>query len=292
LNQIVREIKYSKEGAEIFVEGYSEPIRADAVVVTVSLGVLKSGSIRFEPPLPEYKQASIDKLGFGIYDKVFVEFESPIEVERGGFWPTDTGTILIVPYDDDDVLDTVVDEEELEELSQSSPSVKASPITTPRPYTDRDPDHIGMEMVNLSDLAGKPKLVMLIYDEVAAKMEEFAHDERLLIEYAQQKLDNAFNNPLALPRVPKVIHAYASTWGSNPLACGSFANIPVGASGQDMRNLSLPVEGRLMFAGEASFPMHYSTVHGALKSGRREFARLMKLFFPNEPTPFAELLRL
>ena len=36
---------------------------ADAVVVTVSLGILKSGQITFSPSLPEYKQMAIDRLG-------------------------------------------------------------------------------------------------------------------------------------------------------------------------------------------------------------------------------------
>ncbi|MGD0250617.1 MAG: NAD(P)/FAD-dependent oxidoreductase [Thermoplasmata archaeon] len=40
-------------------------VRARYVVVTVPLGVLKAGSIRFDPPLPPEKWAAIDRLGFG-----------------------------------------------------------------------------------------------------------------------------------------------------------------------------------------------------------------------------------
>jgi monoamine oxidase len=56
--------------------------RADAVVVTVPLSLLKRGSIRFEPALPAAMQDAIDRIGFGLLDKQFLRFDRP-------FWPTD-----------------------------------------------------------------------------------------------------------------------------------------------------------------------------------------------------------
>jgi monoamine oxidase len=47
-----------------------DTVHADAVVVTVPLGVLKSGTITFDPPLPESKQQAISHLGFGLLNKV------------------------------------------------------------------------------------------------------------------------------------------------------------------------------------------------------------------------------
>lgn len=43
---------------------------ADAAVVTVPLGVLKRGAIAFSPPLPQRKQAVIQRFGFGAMNKV------------------------------------------------------------------------------------------------------------------------------------------------------------------------------------------------------------------------------
>ncbi len=43
---------------------------ADAVVVAVPLGVLKKGSIKFAPALPARKQEAIQRLGFGLLNKV------------------------------------------------------------------------------------------------------------------------------------------------------------------------------------------------------------------------------
>ena len=42
----------------------------DAVLVTVPVGVLKKGTIAFDPPLPPHKQAAIDRMGFGLLNKV------------------------------------------------------------------------------------------------------------------------------------------------------------------------------------------------------------------------------
>jgi hypothetical protein len=46
-----------------------EALRADAVVVTVPLGVLKAGAIAFEPPLPDWKLEAVARLGFGKLNK-------------------------------------------------------------------------------------------------------------------------------------------------------------------------------------------------------------------------------
>ena len=42
----------------------------DAVLVTAPVGVLKKGTITFDPPLPPHKQAAISRMGFGLLNKV------------------------------------------------------------------------------------------------------------------------------------------------------------------------------------------------------------------------------
>ncbi|KAL2522352.1 lysine-specific histone demethylase 1-like protein 3 [Forsythia ovata] len=46
----------------------------DAVLVTVPLGCLKVETIKFSPPLPQWKYLSIKRLGFGVLNKVVLEF--------------------------------------------------------------------------------------------------------------------------------------------------------------------------------------------------------------------------
>ncbi len=55
--------------------------------MTVPLGgVLKAKTIVFDPPLPETKQGAIERLGFGLLNKVVVAFDKP-------FWPESTPMI-------------------------------------------------------------------------------------------------------------------------------------------------------------------------------------------------------
>ncbi|KAA8528713.1 hypothetical protein F0562_036068 [Nyssa sinensis] len=46
----------------------------DAILVTVPLGCLKAEAIKFSPPLPQWKYMSIQRLGFGVLNKVVLEF--------------------------------------------------------------------------------------------------------------------------------------------------------------------------------------------------------------------------
>lgn len=46
----------------------------DAVLITVPLGCLKAETIKFSPSLPKWKSSSIQRLGFGVLNKVVMEF--------------------------------------------------------------------------------------------------------------------------------------------------------------------------------------------------------------------------
>ncbi|XP_019848757.1 PREDICTED: lysine-specific histone demethylase 1A-like isoform X2 [Amphimedon queenslandica] len=79
LKTAVTAINYSADGTEVIAtsteSGCTNTFKADAVVVTVPLGVLKAGAITFQPPLPEWKQQAINDLGFGLLNKVILCFE-------------------------------------------------------------------------------------------------------------------------------------------------------------------------------------------------------------------------
>ncbi|OMO80408.1 Amine oxidase [Corchorus capsularis] len=65
-------IKYGNEGVEV-VAG-DQAFQADMVLCTVPLGILKRRTIRFEPELPQRKLAAIERLGFGLLNKVAMVF--------------------------------------------------------------------------------------------------------------------------------------------------------------------------------------------------------------------------
>lgn len=74
LNATVTRVAYTEQGAEILLaDGTVETF--DAVIVTVPLGVLKQGSISFEPQLPAEKRNAISRMGMGTVDKLFLMFD-------------------------------------------------------------------------------------------------------------------------------------------------------------------------------------------------------------------------
>ncbi|KAK3004354.1 hypothetical protein RJ639_018140, partial [Escallonia herrerae] len=79
LNHRVTKIARRYNGVKVTVEG-GRTFTADAAIVTVPLGVLKSNFIEFEPRLPDWKEAAIADLGVGIENKIILHFEKV-------FWP-------------------------------------------------------------------------------------------------------------------------------------------------------------------------------------------------------------
>jgi len=59
---------------------------ARAAVVTLPVGVLKSGNVRFEPELPESKRAALEGMVMGPVLKLLLRFEQP-------FWPERLSTL-------------------------------------------------------------------------------------------------------------------------------------------------------------------------------------------------------
>ncbi len=74
----VTEVAYRRHDAVVVTNRGSHCARR--VLVTLPIGVLKGGSVRFVPPLPESKLDAIRSLGVGVMNKVFLAFDEP-------FWP-------------------------------------------------------------------------------------------------------------------------------------------------------------------------------------------------------------
>ncbi|KAL9245585.1 hypothetical protein vseg_019218 [Gypsophila vaccaria] len=83
LNQVVSDISYGITDSGI-TDNCSYKVKVstsngdeffgDAVLITVPLGCLKADSINFSPPLPQWKRSAIQRLGFGVLNKVVLEF--------------------------------------------------------------------------------------------------------------------------------------------------------------------------------------------------------------------------
>ncbi|VVC75744.1 Pseudooxynicotine oxidase [Aquicella siphonis] len=92
LNQTVKKIVYGHHG--VIVETQNRKYLADNVIITVPLGVLKSGAITFNPPLPPNKQVAINQLRMGVYNKIYLFYDSP-------FWDKQSEWIGFLPNGDE-----------------------------------------------------------------------------------------------------------------------------------------------------------------------------------------------
>lgn len=79
----VNAIRYGSDGVQ--VTAGNQVFEGDMVLCTVPLGVLKNGSIKFIPELPQKKLDGIKRLGFGLLNKVAMLFPHV-------FWGTDLDT--------------------------------------------------------------------------------------------------------------------------------------------------------------------------------------------------------
>ena len=74
LNNPVIKIDYSNnEYVEVLTQS-NNIFKAKKVIVTCSLGILKANKIHFNPPLPQNKQNAIKNIGFGMMNKVILQF--------------------------------------------------------------------------------------------------------------------------------------------------------------------------------------------------------------------------
>lgn len=83
-NAVVRTIDHT--GPHVTVETSDGTLKTDRVVVTVPLGVLQAGKIKFLPALPNDKQMAIGRMGMGVINKIALRFAKP-------FWPHDPPVI-------------------------------------------------------------------------------------------------------------------------------------------------------------------------------------------------------
>jgi len=211
LSTEVNKIAHTDSGVRL--ETTNGRFDADRVIVTIPLGVLKAGTIAFDPPLPDEKQAAIERLGFGLLDKVVLKFDQP-------FWP-DADVIGLVGSD--------------------------QPVSM---------------LINGETFADAPLLVGL----------RGGSDAR-----AREVLDDqdAVAQVVAALNAPNPTGSLVTRWAQDPYARGSYSFVAVGSSPDDMDALAEPVGERLLFAGEATNPEFFATVHGAYLSGVREAERIL-----------------
>ena len=86
----------ARDGEHVRITTDSRTVSADAVIVTVPLGVLKARTISFVPDLPDKKWAAVDRLGVGLLNKIAL-----VITER--FWPRQLEQVVVAPQREPDI---------------------------------------------------------------------------------------------------------------------------------------------------------------------------------------------
>jgi len=88
---VVRRVDHDSRLVIVSIDGQA-PITADYAIVTLPLGVLKAGSVTFDPPLPSGKLEAIADLEMGTLSKTWLRFDRV-------FWPEDVRIIAYLGTD-------------------------------------------------------------------------------------------------------------------------------------------------------------------------------------------------
>ena len=238
--KVVKHIEYNPDNR--FVSGSTkiscedgDSFDADHIVLTTPLGVLKDGNMDFDPPLPDWKNGPIQRLGFGTLNKVILVYDKP-------FWKVDQ-----------DMFGLLREPEVHDSLDQE--------------------DYIANRgrfyfFWNCIKTTGRPVLISLMAGD-AAHQAECSSDAELVAEVTQE-LAKIFQQQM----VPQPIETIVTRWGKDRFARGSYSFVGATSLPGDYETMAAPI-GTLHFAGEATCATHPATVHGAYISGLRAASEII-----------------
>jgi len=267
INHTVKKIDYNSNPILVHVEGKSEPFQADFVLVTLPLGVLKDsvsdnphllnstkGLVTFEPPLRKEKVDSINKLGMGVMNKAYLNFSDvsflgedadyqyiSIMNKEKGEWSfflnlnKSLGKPILLAFNSGDY------------------GKKLEQLNFKRPPSDN------------TDNSGKST-----YDETLKELDSVEQEkyETVVKDFAMKRLRHIYKD---VPEPDKT--SIVTKWASDPYTRGSYSYPAVNSTPKDYKNIAEPVGASqyttptLFFAGEATDPDNWGTVHGAYLSG-------------------------
>ncbi|KAJ3096551.1 Lysine-specific histone demethylase 1A [Phlyctochytrium planicorne] len=259
VNHIVSKIDYSADPA---IDEYPVKLftnrglyQCKSVVLTIPLGVLKHHHTSFfNPPLanvsPKHKLA-IERLGFGLIDKVILEFSSPCWPEQlDGFWAFMPPLKRGMDFDEGEDAPALVGFVNMERMHAA--------------YEESGED--GMDV----RLPGPPVLVAYVSQRSALRIEQMEDGE----------VGDLFTGILAkcFGAVSELVSVRVTRWDLDPFSRGACTYIPVGSSTPaDIADLSSPLpfpcasqpipNQAIYLAGEHCSRNHFATVHGALING-------------------------
>ncbi|XP_052748335.1 possible lysine-specific histone demethylase 1-like [Galleria mellonella] len=214
---------------------------ADNVIVTVSIGVLQAThETLFSPELDQDRRAIINNISMGLLHKIILRFPHV-------WWPERQHFIFI--WSKEDASNLAEDEQWLDDVEG---------ITSPM---------------------GTSNAITLWLSGDTARLVESLPDD-VVQQKSLQLLRRFLGRNTTVPEPTGIVR---SSWHSNPFTRGSYTydNVLAPQYPTAREDLGAPLTDssgrpRVLFAGEATNPTHFSTVHGASETGYREATRLLQ----------------
>ena len=179
-------IDYSSEGSESPSKIHCEDggiIEADFVVSSIPLGVLKRQKIDFQPPLPDWKKGAIQRIGYGVLNKVVLVYDQ-------AFWDESRDIFGALRNPPDRF--TLIQEQYFSRRGRF------------------------FQWFNCSKTTGLPTLLALMAGKAAFETE--ATTNEALIAEATAVLRTVFG-----PHVPTPLEAVVTRWGQDEFSHGSYS---------------------------------------------------------------------
>ncbi|KAF5283915.1 hypothetical protein FQR65_LT13676 [Abscondita terminalis] len=254
LNKVVNKVDWSNKNKIVVTCADGSIFSCDHVITTMSLGVLKhQHSNIFYPLLPEKKVKSIEAFGIGAVAKVFLYFPNK-------WWSNDDLDFTFM-WTSADI------QSSFKEFSEGPHKKNVSWVTN---------------LIGLHQVQRNPNVLLAWFLGTFIPDIERCNEETIIngVMFALNKFVGFKYNNISRPTELKRFN-----WYLNPHFQGSYSFETVKSRqmrvAQDQL-LAEPVlvfdKPTLLFAGEATHPYHYATVHGAIESGFREADRIIKFY--------------
>lgn len=206
---------------------------ANKVIVTVPLGILKSGAISFSPGLPGEITSSLSKFGMGASMRAVIEFKK-------NFWGESVGFIL---------------------GSGNVPEFVSSGM-------NRSTFNATLSVtVNGAKAEAYSSMGDSVIDTILAELDVLYGGQGT--QFVRKALDSS-----GVETGPIFVR---EDWTTNEFFKGGYSIPLAGATNEDRKALSQPVNGKLFFAGEATdISGNAGMINGALASAERVAEEVVK----------------
>ncbi|XP_044259616.1 spermine oxidase-like isoform X2 [Tribolium madens] len=226
--------------------------KCDHLIITASIGALKHLSEHFEPKLPLIKQNAISLTAVGDVKKILLKFSKK-------WWPENLKGISLVWTETD-----------RENLLKEFPY---GPIKDGKSWLEY--------LYGFYVIDSHPDVLLgWVVGPMVGEVELLSDD--VVIDGCMFLLKKFVGGKYDITQPEKILR---SKWRNNPHfnGCYSYRCLEAEKKNVTWEDLASPVANSsskqvLLFAGEATHPIYYSTVHGAIETGYREADRILNLY--------------